>query len=75
MNFPLIKHADNLLQCFYIIGLEKTSIFNSKTYKSENIDLAPSIISKFPYNPLPYIKFPDEIILHVIYKSFLISFL
>lgn len=69
MITPLIKHADNLLQCFYIIGLDKTSIFNPKIYKSEHVDLIPSLISKFPYYPLPYMQFPDKIILHVIYIS------
>jgi hypothetical protein len=54
MEQKIYQHAYNLVQNFYIVGLER-----------KNDTLISSIISKYPNVDIPYIKISDEIIINV----------
>ena len=51
------EHAYNLVQNFYIIGLER-----------KNDTLISSILSRYPKVDIPYIKISDEVIINVSLK-------
>ena len=48
------QHAYNLIQNFYIIGIER-----------KNDTLVSSILSRYPLVDIPYIKISDEVIINV----------
>jgi hypothetical protein len=48
------QHAYNLIQSFYIIGIER-----------KNDTLISSILSRYPLVDIPYIKISDEVIINV----------
>ena len=48
------QHAYNLIQSFYIIGIER-----------KNDTLVSSILSRYPLVDIPYIKISDEVIINV----------
>ena len=54
MEQKIFQHSYNLVQNFYIIGLER-----------KNDNLISSILSKYPKVESPYIKISDEIIINV----------
>ena len=54
MDKKIKQHAYNLVQNFYIIGLDR-----------KNDTLISSILSKYPLVDLPYLNIPDEIIIIV----------
>ena len=54
MEQKIYQHAYNLVQNFYIVGLER-----------KNDTLISSIISKYPNVDIPHIKISDEIIINV----------
>lgn len=54
MDQKIFQHAYNLVQNFYIIGLER-----------KNDTLISSILSRYPNVDIPYIKISDEVIINV----------
>ena len=48
------EHSYNLIQNFYIIGLDR-----------KNDTLISSILSRYPLEDLPYIQISDEVIINV----------
>ena len=54
MDQKIFQHAYNLVQNFYIIGLER-----------KNDTLISSILSRYPNVDIPYIKVSDEVIINV----------
>lgn len=50
----IYQHAYNLIQSFYIIGIER-----------KNDTLVSSILSRYPSIDIPYIKISDEVIINV----------
>ena len=55
MEIPKIQlHSFNLVQNFYIIGLDR-----------KNDELISSILSRYPLVDLPYINVSDEVIINV----------
>lgn len=54
MEQKIFQHAYNLVQNFYIVGLER-----------KNDTLISSMLSKYPKIDVPYIKISDEIIINV----------
>ena len=61
MEIPKIQlHSFNLVQNFYIIGLDR-----------KNDELISSILSRYPLVDLPYINVSDEVIINVRKKKFI----
>ena len=54
MDQKIFQHAYNLVQNFYIIGLDR-----------KNDTLISSILSRYPNVEIPYIKISDEVIINV----------
>ena len=54
MEPKIYQHAYNLVQNFYIVGLER-----------KNDSLFSSILSRYPQVDIPYIKISDEVIVNV----------
>ena len=54
MDKKIYNHIYNLVQNFYIVGLER-----------KNDKLISSVLSRYPKVELPYIKISDELILNV----------
>ena len=55
MEIPKIQlHSFNLVQNFYIIGLDR-----------KNDELISSILSRYPLVDLPYVNVSDEVIINV----------
>ena len=54
MDQKIFQHTYNLVQNFYIIGLER-----------KNDTLISSILSRYPIVDIPYIKVSDEVIINV----------
>lgn len=54
MDKKIFQHSYNLVQNFYIIGLER-----------KNDTLISSILSRYPNVDIPYIKISDEVIINV----------
>ena len=54
MDQKIFQHAYNLVQNFYIIGLDR-----------KNDTLISSILSRYPNVDIPYIKISDEVIVNV----------
>ena len=54
MDQKIFQHTYNLVQNFYIIGLER-----------KNDTLISSILSRYPNVDIPYIKISDEVIINV----------
>ena len=54
MEKKIFQHSNNLVQNFYIIGMER-----------KNDTLISSILSRYPIVDLPYIKISDEVIINV----------
>jgi hypothetical protein len=54
MEQKIFQHAYNLVQNFYIVGLER-----------KNDTLISSMLSKYPKIDVPYIKISDEVIINV----------
>ena len=54
MEKKIFQHSNNLVQNFYIIGMER-----------KNDTLISSILSRYPIVDLPYMKISDEVIINV----------
>lgn len=54
MEQKIYQHTYNLIQNFYIIGLDK-----------KNDTLISSILSRYPSADIPYLKISDEVIINV----------
>ena len=56
-------HLHNLIQYFYVIGLDNQITSKMSFYKNYNINLKPKITTKYPNIDLPYLNIPNEIII------------
>ena len=54
MEPKIYQHSYNLVQSFYIVGLDR-----------KNDSLFSSILSQYPHFDIPYIKIADEVIVNV----------
>ncbi len=72
INNNIFYHITNLIQQFYIIGINNNNYINLDFYKNiNNIKFSPTIISKFPNINLPYMNIDDNIIIsHCFPKGF-----
>ena len=61
-KIKITNHINNLIQYFYIIGIDESTIFSKELYSSETNHLKPKVISKYPNIDLPYLSIPDDII-------------
>ena len=61
-TLTLNSHINNLIQHFYIIGVDSPSIFSESLYSTDPIHLLPKVISKYPNIDFPYLSLSDDIV-------------
>ena len=62
-KYYYMYHLHNLLQYFYVIGLDNKTTSKMSFYKNSNLTLKPKITTKYPNINLPYLNIPNEIII------------
>ena len=62
-KYYYMYHLHNLIQYFYVIGLDNKATSKMSFYKNSNLILKPTITTKYPNINLPYLNIPNEIII------------
>ena len=62
-KYYFMNHLHNLIQYFYVIGLDNKTTSKMSFYKNSNLILKPTITTKYPNVNLPYLNIPNEIVI------------